>query len=282
IEAFRTYDSKKALEVVQAVNTQGRSIRQFALDLLGHARNLLVVKTTQGDTSVLDYSKEYIARLKEQADGLDVHALMQYIKVFSELDSEMKVASNQRILLEVTVLKLSEAVVDEASSGLEEKLMALQAKLEKLEAREPVQVIHQAAPQKVEKEIVPTRLPEAVPEDIKALIGKWDGIKEKLGTAAKLVFKSTSPGLIEGDTFYIVHGINMEPSINSHIEEVRKFINQTMQKEVKVVPIDIRHYESKVKETHGTKMEQNDVTESISGTLRDIYSKINYKIETIN
>lgn len=282
IDAFRTYDSKKTLEICEAVNSQGRSIRQFALDLLGHARNLLVVKTTQGDTSVLDYSKEYIARLKEQADQIEVSTLMHYIKTFSELDTEMKVASNQRILLEVTALKLSEAVVDEGTSGLEEKLMALAAKLEKLEARAPVQIVEAQAPKVPEKEIVPTRLPEAVPEDIKALVGKWDSIKEKLGTAAKLVFKSTSPGLIEGDTFYIVHGVNMEPSINTHIGEVRNLINKTMQKEVKVVPIDIKHYEARVKETHGTKMPQNDVTQSISGTLKDIYSKINYKIETIN
>ncbi|MFQ9698341.1 MAG: hypothetical protein ACLRY5_16050, partial [Zhenhengia sp.] len=82
--------------------------------------------------------------------------------------------------------------------------------------------------------------------------------------------------------FYIVHGVNMEPSINSHIEEARALINKTMQKEVKVVPIAINNYEMKTKEVHGTKMQQNDVTDSISGTLRDIYSKINYKIETIN
>lgn len=282
IDALIAYNSTKALEVCDQVNIQGRSIRQFAVDLLVHVRNLLVVKTTQGQASVLDYSKEYIAKLEEQASRTEVGTLMHYIKVFSELDSEIKVASNQRILLEVTVLKLSEAVTDAASSGIEDKLLALQAKLEKLEAREPMQVVREVSAKEPEKEIVPTRLPEAVPEDIKELVGKWDTIKNQLGTAARLVFKSTSAGLIEGDIFYIVHGVNMEPSINSHIEEVRALINKTMQKEVKVVPIAINNYEMKTKEVHGTKMQQNDVTDSISGTLRDIYSKINYKIETIN
>lgn len=282
VDALIRYDSVKALEVCDAVNTQGRSIRQFAVDLLVHVRNLLVVKTTQGETSVLDYSKEYITKLKEQSDCVEIGTLMQYIKVFSELDSEIKVASNQRILLEVTVLKLSEAVTDFSNSHIEDKLLALQSKLEKLEAREPMQVVTTVAAKEPEKEVVPTRLPEAVPEDIKALIGKWDSIKSQLGTAARLIYKSTSPGLIEGDTFYIVHGINMEPSINSHIEEVRALINKTMQKEVKVVPIAINNYEMKTKEVHGSKMQKNDVTDSINDTLKDIYSKINYKIETIN
>ena len=282
IDALIMYDSSKALEVCDQINIQGRSIRQFVVDLLVHVRNLLVVKTTHGETSVLDYSKEYISKLEEQASRLEVGTLMHYIKVFSELDSEIKVASNQRILLEVTVLKLSEAVTDGASDDIEAKLLALQAKLEKLEAREPVQVVREVSTKEPEKEIVPTRLPEAVPEDIKELVGKWDTLKGQLGPAARLVFRSTSAGLIEGDTFYIVHGVNMEPSINSHIDEVKALIHKTMQKEVKVVPISIKDYELKTKEVHGTKMQQNDVTDSINSTLKEIYSKINYKIETIN
>ncbi|MGL4799559.1 MAG: DNA polymerase III subunit gamma/tau, partial [Cellulosilyticaceae bacterium] len=284
VEAFATYDSKKAIDLCDEVNNQGRSIRQFTTDLLVHVRNLLVAKTTHTDAGVLDYSKEYVEALSQQAEAVSIEALMHYIKSLSQLDTELKVASNQKILLEVAVLRLSEPSMQTSEDSLYEKLMMLQQKIEQLEAR-GVQVVAaqpQAVAQTPVKEIKPTRLPEAVPDDVRELASKWESIKAKMEVGARLGFGSTSAGVIEGDVLYIVHGSNMEPMIQKYIEGVRNLINQEMQKEVKVVPISAKSYEQKTKEVHGTNPTPSDVTLSINDTLRDIQSKLNYDIKTID
>lgn len=283
VDAIRTYDSTKAIGICDEINMQGRSIRQFTTDLLVHVRNLLVAKTTQGEAGVLDYSKEYIDRLKEQAEDLAIETLMHTIKALAALDNELKVASSQKIVLEVAILRLCEVSMNTSSDTLGEQLRALQQKVEQLE-KNGVQVMAQpvATPAQPIKEIKPTRLPDAVPDDVKALASQWEQLKAKMGVAARLGYGSTSAGVIEGDTLYIVHGMNMEPMLQKHIEEVRNLINQEAQKQVKVVLIPAKQYEMKAKEVHGTNPSQSDVTLSISDTLKDIQSKLNYNIKTID
>ncbi|MGL4736777.1 MAG: DNA polymerase III subunit gamma/tau, partial [Cellulosilyticaceae bacterium] len=75
IDAVANYHSSRAIEICDQVNMQGRSLRQFNSDLLLHVRNLLVVKATNTEAGVLDYSKEYIEKLKVQADQIDVTVL---------------------------------------------------------------------------------------------------------------------------------------------------------------------------------------------------------------
>lgn len=284
VEAISTYNSQKVMTICQEINQQGRSIKQFVTDLVVHARNLLVAKTTQGQGGVLDYSKEYIAKLIHQAESLAIDTLMHYIKAFSQLENDLKGATQPKILLEVGLLRLSEAVFNEEDTAVGEQLRLLQQKLEQLEAK-GIQNTQQPSQEKVveqTKVIKPTRLPEAVPEDVKAIASRYETIKQKLSTGAKLTYGATSAGVIEGDILYIVHGQNMEPGIQKYIDEVKQLINQEAGKQVRVVPIDAHTYQRKASEVHGTHPETSDVTLSINDTLKDIQSKLNYDVKTID
>ncbi len=283
VEAIAAYDSSRAIGICDTINQQGRSVRQFTADLLVHLRNLLVAKTTQGQAGVLDYSQEYIERLQVQAEQFEIDALMGYIKEISLLEGELKTATNPKILLEVGLLKLTEATMKPSSEAIEEKLRFLEQKLEHLQ-KSGIQVTTQTPPtvQNTPKVVTPTRLPEAVPDDIRALATKWEQIKLKMDPGAKIGFGATSAGVIEGDVFYIVHGTNMEPMIHKYIEQIRELINEEMQKQVKVIPISAEKYQMKVREVHGTHPTPTDVTSSIDETLRDIQSKLNYQIRTID
>lgn len=282
LDGISKYDSKRAIEICDEVNIQGRSIRQFTNDLLVHTRNLLVAKTTNQSAGVLDYSGEYIESLGVQAEAIEVSTLMRYIKVFSELDNDLKVASNQKVLLEVAILKLCETAMDSSPEAMEDKLAALEAKLEKILANGIAMQATAPVVSAPAKATAPTRLPDAIPDEVKALKDKWPEIMGKLGVGAKFIFGSTSPGVLEGDTFYIVHGIGMEPSINKWIEELRSVIREVAGREVKVVPIGSKAYQAKTKELYGSNPDRNDTTLSIEDTLKDIQSKLNYDISTEN
>ncbi|OON95002.1 MAG: DNA polymerase III subunit gamma/tau [Candidatus Epulonipiscium fishelsonii] len=132
INAIVNCDSTTAISICDEINTQGRSIRQFNNDLIIHVRNLLVAKTTNNDLNVLNYNKKHIEQLKAQVNNIDISDLMRYIKIFSELDIDLKSASNPKVVLEVAILKLCEPSMD-IDNPVYNKIAELEHKIDKLQ-----------------------------------------------------------------------------------------------------------------------------------------------------
>lgn len=289
IDAISQYDSKKAIEICDMVNTSGRSIRQFNTDLLVHTRNLLVAKTTNGDTGVLDYSSEYIDTLKIQADKISVSMLMHYMKVFSELDQELKIASNQRVILEVTILKLAEVSMDQSSNSLLEKIDLLEQKLMSLEKdihTRPAVMVSSEDSKTVTKEIAPKVLPKAVPEDIKKLVKMWPEVIAALGKQlnpmAMAIFRTVTPGVLEDDILYVVHPRGMDKTLEMHFTDLKNTVWQIAGKEVRIISISAEDYKQKSVYLYGTSPVKSDVVVSIQDTLHDIQSKLNYDTKVVD
>ena len=281
VDAIVSQNANDMLALCEEVNVQGRSLRQFASDLLEHCRNLLVAKTTNGGSDVLDYSGEHVARLKEQAEGIEANELMRYIKHLAQLEYELRTAISPRILLEVALLKLCEVQMDQSPESMLAKMQMMEKKLEKLIAEgvtmQPVRNVQQAP----REEVVPTKLPEAVPDEVKALKNKWNEILNSMGTmsAARAFYTSTRLGYIEGDILYIVYQHGMEAGVNRYLDEVKTAINQFAGKEVKVRPMSSDDYASKSIETYGTSPKPTEEVKDISSVLRDVQSKINFHID---
>ncbi len=284
IDAVTAQNTQKALELCVAVNRLGRSIRQFASDLLEHCRNLLVAKTTNGAQGVLDYSQEYINRLIEQAEAVSAQELMRYIKHFGELEYELRNAISPRILLEIAVLKLTKVQMDSSKESLLAKMQFLEQKLEQLE-KEGVKAAY-SMPEELQrtplKEVVPQRLPKAVPEEVRELIKKWPEIKSKLGKAAWSIFETAEAGFVEEDIFYIVYKNGMDVLVNAHLEELKKAINEEAGKEVRVKPIHADDYAAKCIEVYGSHPEQTDDIKDISAVIQNVAAKINFNIQVKN
>lgn len=282
VYAIISQDAEKALGICEEVNSQGRSIRQFASDLLGHCRNLLVAKTTRGGTDVLDYSGEYVDALKKQADEISSNEIMRLIKHFGNLEYELRTALSQRILLEVTLLKLCEVQMDDSPESMLTKMQMLEAKLEKFMA-EGVRVQQVAAPVQAtpKEEFVPDRLPKAIPEDIKALKNRWSELLASLDrkTSLRTVFLDAEAGYIEGDILYIVYKRGMEFGIKKYMDEMTKAICEFAGKEVNVRPISADEYATKSIEVYGSSPIVTEEVKDISRVLRDVEAKVNFNIE---
>lgn len=282
VEAIEKHNADEMLSLCEEVNRQGRSLRQFASDLLEHCRNLLVAKTTQGGHDVLDYSKEHVAKLKEQAEQIDTNELMRYIKHLAQLEYELRTALSPRILLEVALLKLCEIQMDQSPESMMAKMQMMEQKLEKLIAEgvkmQQTQTIVQQAPR---EEIVPTKLPIAVPDEVKALTNKWPEILNSMGptSAARAFYASTRLGYIEGDILYIVYQPGMEAGVNRYLDEVKEAINQFAGREVKLRTLLADEYASRSIETYGTSPKPTEEVKDISSVLRDVQSKINFHID---
>ena len=283
IDAVVEKDSPKVLKLCDDVNNEGRSIGHFVADLLEHVRNLLVAKTTKGNTEALDYSEEYILRLREQANRVSTDEIMRFLKHLSELEYELRTSISPRILLEVSLLKLTEIQMDLSPESMISKVQVLEEKLERLIKMErTVQIVkEEVIKTEPQRKVLPTKLPEAVPDEIKELTNKWPLILSNLPetSAAKTVLASAKSAYIEGEIFYIIYRQGMEAGTKRYIDEVKDVLAKMSGKEIKVRAISGAEYANKSVDTYGSHPEQSEEVIAISDTLKFIGSKVNFTIE---
>lgn len=170
-EALAGRDAKKAMTLVEEMMISGRDVKQFVTEMLLHLRNLLMAATIPDPKNVLDLSAEDAQRLQAAAKVLSPEEIIYLIGKFSDLQSELKWAPNERILLEVELMKL-------CAPWTEKDITTLAARLGELERKvaEGVQVVTvaadaaSAAPKEKPK---PKRRPPALPEDLKKVQDQW-------------------------------------------------------------------------------------------------------------
>lgn len=131
-DALLACDSNKCVGLINALVENGRDVSQFVTELIMHFRNLLVAKTFANDdlTNALDFSADTVVLLKEQGTSIDSNILIEYVSVFSSLQSQLKYASNGRILLEVTCIKVCNPRTSENFEAIYSRLNRLENALE--------------------------------------------------------------------------------------------------------------------------------------------------------
>lgn len=112
-DAINQRNVGKALEVVQYNFDLGKNMNVFVKDLTLHARNLLVVKNCNNPSTMLAVSTENLQLLQQQAQNISNDNLMEYMKIFSSIEAEMKYALSPKTLLETAVITAVSEVGDE-------------------------------------------------------------------------------------------------------------------------------------------------------------------------
>jgi len=110
---FRAVTEQKTTDCIYQLEdlvVQGRELGQFVTDFIWYMRNLLLIQTTDNAEELLDMSAENKKALEEDAKLAKAETLMRYIRVFSELSSQIRYASQKRVLVEL-------AFIDKATDG---------------------------------------------------------------------------------------------------------------------------------------------------------------------
>lgn len=212
-------DIPGAIGTVDEMVIEGRELGQFVADFTWYLRNLMLVQGSDDMEEVLDISAENLALLKEEAKMVSADVLMRYIRIFSELGSQVKYASQKRILIEIAVIKLCKPEMETDYSSLIDRVASLEKKLEKgipvYDAAAGAQhTAAQAAPQQLPK----AELPKAVPEDIKQVISAWNSILSRLTGGTRTYLKKAVRSLGANDTLLLVFD---DPNAYSYVESNR-------------------------------------------------------------
>lgn len=200
-EALSRRDAGKAMALVEEMLLSGRDVKQFTAEFLEHIRNLLVVSAVP-QPGILDLAAEEEERLRQTAGLFSPEELLSLMERFSALQSELRYAPNERILLEVQLMKL-------CAPWTERDVTTLAARLGELERKIAAGGITAAPAQGTAagkpEPAPPKRRPPALPEDMKKIQEEWPILRRDIAdTPLRKFLEETEIGFKEDGALYLL------------------------------------------------------------------------------
>lgn len=211
LKAVVSGDVSACLRIVEDVVMQGRDLLQFTSDFVWYLRNLLLVASTKDISSledVIDVSADNLKQLSEDAKLVDTETLMRYIRVMSDLSNELKLATQKRIKLEVSLIKMCKPAM-----GLAADVGELSGRVGQLEQQleDALRLIKETESKIADGALIPAgygyagvgqqpdgeysgavnvqkKVVQALPDDIKQIAVSWDDIVSSISDPLLLTF----------------------------------------------------------------------------------------------
>ena len=244
------------LDTVEELVMQGRELLQLSVDFTWYLRNLLLVKTSDMPEDVLDVSTENLAQLKEEAEMIEADVLLRYIRIFSELTEQLRYATQKRVLLEVTLIKLCTPAMEVKTDSLLDRIRALEEKLEKglaaAQAAVPAGMYpggpggypegsypggYPAGPGSKTGAAAKQEVPLAIPEDVQEVVKNFRSIAEEVSAPVSTYLKKARLSLGGENRLMVVLPDGLGASIvgtEEHKKELEEKIEQRIGRKVEV------------------------------------------------
>lgn len=237
-------DVTAVLAIVEELVMQGRELSQLSADFTWYLRNLLLVKSSDNMEDVLDVSTENLVQLKEEAQMIESEVLLRYIRIFSELTNQLKFASQKRVLLEVTLIKLCKPQMETTKDSLLDRIRALEKQVEEgnfaSPAQEKIVYVSGEAPKMQPK----PELPKALSEDVKQVVANFRKIANDASGMLRTYLKQARLSVGNNDQLLIVMPDEISASFvggEAHKQEIKELIEQKIGK---TVDIEVRQVET--------------------------------------
>lgn len=232
------------ITMLDEVIAAGKDLTRFCDELIWYLRNLLMAKTTEHPEKIVDMSEENCRTLIEVSKLLETEMIFRYIRVLSDVENQMKYASQKRVLFEIALLKLGKPEMEKDYDSLVNRVHNLEHQLEK-------GVIVQASqtpagtPEEVEKP-VPKLRASAVPQEVKQLVGNWQQVLNQLDPVSKAMLDMVTLTVNDNGNLVIAFSKQTGYSYFALQEENRKAVSDAAAEVLdKTVTIEYKYVESK-------------------------------------
>ncbi len=128
-EAILVRDAARALGLVDRLATHGQDLRQFALELAAHLRDLLILKLCPEPGALLEGARVSAEVARPQAERATLPELELMIKTLQQVEGEMRRAPQPRFLLEMALIRLTEIRHLQGLGEILGRLVALEGRL---------------------------------------------------------------------------------------------------------------------------------------------------------
>lgn len=129
---FRLADSiieknvEDCMKVIDDIVLSGKDIYNFIRDMIIHFRNLLMAKVSNNPEEVLDMSEENIKLIKDQSQKIRVEEIMRNIRILQDAEEQSKWVKQNRIYLELSVIKMCKIEYDTSKEVILARLNRLE------------------------------------------------------------------------------------------------------------------------------------------------------------
>lgn len=223
------------IRVLDSVILSGRDLTQFITDFTWYMRNLLLVKTAEGEVEILEVSSEQTELLQHEASVYEGEMLMRYISIFSELSNRIRYATQKRVQTELTLIKLCCPQMESDESALADRIRILEERMENgvFTAKETsANGIEDVA----EEETEPIT-EAALSEDLKAVAGQWSQLLMKMPPLLRTIMISARPTVGPEDSLLILMANETDRRIaakEENLTAIRQVIERNIGKLVNV------------------------------------------------
>lgn len=166
-----------SIRILEEMITGGRELSQFVGDFTWYMRNLLLVKTSENPEEAIDVSSENLRLLQEESEMTNAETLMRYIRVFSELSSQIRFATQKRVLVEIALIKLCRPAMETNLDSVLDRIGVLEEQIEKRPVQQVVVTAGNPSSGTDGSEEKQGYQPsKAAPEDLQKIVASWKGI----------------------------------------------------------------------------------------------------------
>lgn len=232
-----------AMRQIEELAAEGRDLGQFVNDFTWYLRNLLLLQSSDDMEDVLDISSENLAALKEECRMTDSEELMRYIRVFSELSSQVRYSSQKRILIEIAVIKLCRPAMEEDMGSILARLKQLEKRMDEGIIQQPAAAAHSPVTRKAEPEtgeIQKAPVQKAVSEDIQKIVRNWQSIVADMPNPVSNFARKAHLSIGENDVLLIVLDDSLSYDMLSEEDRQKEILDSILRNTGKEVQIQVK------------------------------------------
>lgn len=100
----------------------GKDLKILVQDTSSFFRSLMMIKIFNKADDFMDLSKEYAEEITNLANSIEMEEIIRILSILSELMDRLKYSTNQRMTLEIYIMKLSSPSTDNTSQSLIKRL----------------------------------------------------------------------------------------------------------------------------------------------------------------
>lgn len=191
----------------------GRDLSQFVVGFIWYLRNLMLITTSDNAEEIIDVSGERLEAMKEEAQNLSVDVIMRYIRIFSELSSQIKYSAQKRVLVEIAIIKLTRPAMEKSYDSLIQRIESLENMISSgAIVAAPAGDGGSGVPVKpaesdnirMQDEQPVKKLERAVPEEVKAAASNWGQVLKRLDGSDRAYLKNCRISAGEDNKLYLV------------------------------------------------------------------------------
>ena len=128
-ESILARDAARALTLIDDLARHGQDLRQFALELCAHLRDLAILKVCPEPGTLLEGARVDLKISRSQAERVSLPELELMIKSLQRAEAEMRRATQPRLMLEMALIRLTEVQSLPGVQNILDHLAALETRL---------------------------------------------------------------------------------------------------------------------------------------------------------